>query len=103
MAQSYYCVNVISWLNATMTERKPQDQDKFVLRLPEGMRDRIKTAAERSGRSMNAEIVYVLELMFPAKPGGEDFTGGARLTQKQLDRFNQMLADLAEVAIRYCK
>lgn len=43
--------------------KKPtvQTEDKYVLRLPDGMRDRIKKEAERSGRSMNAEIVQRLE------------------------------------------
>lgn len=50
-----------------MAERTPQDQDKFVLRLPEGMRDRIKAAAEANNRSMNAEIVSVLEELYPAE------------------------------------
>lgn len=36
-------------------------QDKFIVRLPEGMRDRIKTVAERNRRSMNAEIVDAIE------------------------------------------
>lgn len=49
-----------------MTDRKPQDQDKFVLRLPDGMRDRIKAAAEANNRSMNAEIVATLEEQYPA-------------------------------------
>ncbi|RWR07701.1 Arc family DNA-binding protein [Paenirhodobacter populi] len=40
--------------------------DKFMLRLPDGMRDRIKTAAEGNNRSMNAEIVALLEREFPA-------------------------------------
>lgn len=35
--------------------------DQFVLRLPDGMRDRIKAEAEKSGRSMNAEIVARLD------------------------------------------
>ncbi|MBB4522278.1 MULTISPECIES: Arc family DNA-binding protein [Rhizobium] len=39
--------------------------DQFPLRLPEGLRDRIKAAAERGGRSMNTEIVHALELAFP--------------------------------------
>lgn len=43
-----------------------QNQDKFVLRLPDGMRDRIKTAAEINNRSMNAEIVATLEEKYPA-------------------------------------
>lgn len=48
-----------------MQDRKPQDQDKFVVRLPDGMRDRIKAAADANSRSMNAEIVSVLEDRFP--------------------------------------
>lgn len=43
-------------------------QDQFVLRFPEGMRDRIKRAAERSGRSMNAEIIAALETFYPPEP-----------------------------------
>lgn len=31
--------------------------DKFVLRLPEGLRDRINVAAERNHRSMNGEMI----------------------------------------------
>lgn len=42
-----------------------QNQDKFVLRLPDGMRDRIKAAAEKNNRSMNAEIVATLEAIYP--------------------------------------
>lgn len=43
-----------------------QNQDKFVLRLPDGMRDRIKRAAEKHNRSMNAEIVATLAEVYPA-------------------------------------
>lgn len=43
-----------------------------MLRLPDGMRDRIKAAAEISGRSMNAEIVETLELRFPDPGSFED-------------------------------
>lgn len=38
-----------------------RDLDKFVLRMPEGMRDNIRIEAVRNKRSMNAEIVYHLE------------------------------------------
>jgi len=48
-----------------MTDRKPQDQDKFVVRLPSGLRERIKELADRNSRSMNAEIVAVLEEKYP--------------------------------------
>lgn len=36
-------------------------QDKFMLRLPEGMRQEIKSAADSNKRSMNAEIIARLE------------------------------------------
>jgi hypothetical protein len=47
--------------------KKPviQPQDKYVLRLPDGLRDRIKAYADKHGRSMNAEIIRVLEREFP--------------------------------------
>lgn len=48
-----------------------QNQDKFVLRLPDGMRDRIKAAAEASNRSMNAEIIATLEEKYPAPKEGQ--------------------------------
>ncbi|ALJ98268.1 transcriptional repressor [Brucella phage BiPBO1] len=36
---------------------KLQDQDKFIVRLPDGLRDNIAADAKTKGRSMNAEIV----------------------------------------------
>ena len=40
----------------------PSDKaDKFVVRFPDGMRERIRAAAEANNRSMNAEIVARLE------------------------------------------
>lgn len=49
-------------------------QDKFMLRLPDGMRDQIKAAAKENGRSMNAEIVQRLETSFvPPPPMGSLF------------------------------
>ncbi|MEJ1173192.1 Arc family DNA-binding protein [Agrobacterium sp. CMT1] len=37
-----------------------RESDKFPLRLPDGMRDRIRSEADRNNRSMNAEIVFQL-------------------------------------------
>jgi hypothetical protein len=47
--------------------KKPviQPQDKYVLRMPDGLRDRIKLYAERQGTSMNHEIIRVLDREFP--------------------------------------
>ncbi|MDP1542420.1 MAG: Arc family DNA-binding protein [Polycyclovorans sp.] len=48
-----------------MSSTYPSDkQDKFMLRLPDGMRDKLKEAATAAGRSMNAEIVQRLEQSF---------------------------------------
>lgn len=38
-----------------------RESDKFMLRLPDGMRDDLKRLAEANKRSMNAEIVAALE------------------------------------------
>jgi len=35
--------------------------DKYVLRLPDGLRDRIKSIAAANKRSMNSEIIFHLE------------------------------------------
>lgn len=52
---------------ATMSEdRKPQTADKYILRFPDGMRDRIAEAAKTNNRSMNAEIVARLDASFEA-------------------------------------
>jgi hypothetical protein len=50
-----------------MSEFPSQTQDKFVLRLPDGMRDRIKHVAENNNRSMNAEIVATLKEKYPER------------------------------------
>lgn len=48
-----------------MSEDRPgRGADQFPLRLPEGMRERIKEAARLSGRSMNSEIIARLEDTF---------------------------------------
>lgn len=41
-------------------------KEQFPLRLPDGMRGRIKEAAEQNLRSMNAEIIYQLSRVYGA-------------------------------------
>ncbi|MFC3528637.1 Arc family DNA-binding protein [Paracoccus mangrovi] len=55
-----------------MTDAPSRKQDQFIVRLPDGMRDRIKYAAEANGRSMNAEIVAALYDWFP-DPTAEEY------------------------------
>ena len=40
-------------------------QDQFIVRLPDGMRERIRHVADQNNRSMNAEIVATLEEKYP--------------------------------------
>lgn len=44
-----------------MAEKQVKDYDKFNLRFPDGLRDAIAERAKRNGRSMNSEIVQILE------------------------------------------
>lgn len=48
-----------------MTEKPVREHDKFMLRLPDGLRDRIAAYAKAHGRSMNSEIVATLEENYP--------------------------------------
>lgn len=59
-----------------MPEQSSQNQDKFIVRLPDGLRDRIRLAAEANHRSMNAEVVALLEENYPA-PVPENVTDPA--------------------------
>lgn len=48
-------------------ERKPypsENQERFIVRLPDGMRDLIADEAKKNNRSMNAEIVARLQQSF---------------------------------------
>lgn len=52
--------------------------DKFVVRLPEGMRNQISLEARRNHRSMNSEIVSRLDATLSEDyqpPGGPDVNG----------------------------
>ncbi|WP_417809312.1 Arc family DNA-binding protein [Thioclava sp.] len=56
-----------------MTKTPVAEQVQVNFRMPAELRDRIKLAAERNSRSMNAEIVSVLEEAFPKPKTGRDF------------------------------
>lgn len=81
-----------------MTELRPGNgADAFNVRLPPGMRERIRAAADRNGRSMNAEIVATLSERYPsprADVGSLD--GLMHYLTSSSDRQEQM-ARLAEV------
>ncbi|BAF86865.1 conserved hypothetical protein [Azorhizobium caulinodans ORS 571] len=52
-----------------MTQDTPSRyMDKIVIRVPDGLRDRIAVAAKANGRSVNSELVALLEEAYPAEP-----------------------------------
>lgn len=53
----------------TTKKRYPSDkQDQYIVRFPDGMRDRIRDEAAKNNRSMNAEIIARLEASFTDSP-----------------------------------
>ena len=64
-------------------------QEKFVVRLPDGMRDRIAQAARENGRSMNAEFVGRLAASFNRDDEWRTLVDNNRLLQEQLKRANE--------------
>lgn len=79
-------------MQPTKPERTPQLADKYVLRLPDGMREKITELAKANNRSMNAEMVLMLQQAIDARaagaaPGGVDVDAlaealASRLTEK---------------------
>lgn len=71
-------------MGAMPTKPYPSDlADRFQVRMPAGLRDRIASAAAKNNRSMNAEIVSRLEGSFPAL--GAKPVRGRVPTQAEID------------------
>lgn len=79
--------------------KSPALVEKFVIRLPNGLRDRIRQLSEQNRRSMNSEIIMVLEShirqqfmdnIAEANPDG-DFAPGQRKTEAELNRMLESL------------
>lgn len=75
-------------------DRAPTLIEKFVIRLPNGLRDQIRSLSELNRRSMNSEIIMVLEnhirqqymdQMEAANPESS-FKPGERNTESELSR-----------------
>lgn len=68
--------------------KKSNDElDKFLLRMPDGLRQKIKLSAEQNGRSMNSEIVHMLDFSFDA----EDKLRTLQLEISELEHRNRIL------------
>lgn len=71
-----------------------RESDKFVLRLPDGMRALIAEAAKASGRSMNAEIVSRLESSF--EPRSYTITFDASVPPEKADEIELATLEAAQ-------
>ncbi|VUS88755.1 Arc family DNA-binding protein [Klebsiella huaxiensis] len=69
-----------------MSKYPSQMQDKFNLRFPDGMRDAIAERAKANGRSMNSEIVQILQ---DALDGVAE-----KKALEQLDLFKEAITEL---------
>ncbi|MEH3117113.1 MAG: Arc family DNA-binding protein [Methylorubrum populi] len=77
--------------------------DRFQVRMPPGLRERIARAAMYSGRSMNTEIVQVLEKHFPPEPTEQEVAETVLYYLNALEGSNlpKLRSDLYEELMRH--
>lgn len=80
------------------SETTGRESDKFMLRLPDGMRDRIRVEAESNKRSMNAEIVSRLQesLDAPARQAAAMLKAQADALRSQHESMKRQAASVSE-------
>ena len=85
-------------------EKYPSEvADRFMVRMPDGMRDRIAREAERNGRSMNAEIVLRLQNSLDQRPNIQWAAGSAPLDMVSRNRplvDSSQLEELAKLVVQ---
>lgn len=89
-----------------MTDEPPsRSLDKIVIRVPNGLRDRIAAAAKESHRSVNAELVELLERTYPPPTADEDMLWAVQMflsTMKSTDT-DKSRHDLYESLFHYAE
>jgi hypothetical protein len=81
-----------------ISKRTDRGSEQFQLRLPGGMRKQVARAAERSGRSMNAEIVNALALYF--EPPGSAIEAAMKSLEDKIENQHRELVALIEERIK---
>lgn len=75
----------------------PSEQaDKYLLRLPDGMREQISEAAKANKRSMNAEIIARLDASFAVADVSKDEIWDRRISELD-QKLAQQKADIDEL------
>lgn len=83
-----------------MSDSKPgRGADQFPMRFPEGMRDIIKKRADENGRSMNSELVAMLEKALNDR--GEDTDHLYRELMRQDEEIARLKGTLEEWRVLY--
>lgn len=80
-----------------MAKFPSEEQERFIVLMPEGMRDQLKHEADRNKRSMNAEIVWRLSQSFSALPfqiGREFQQAIAKANPQKLEEIQDDIADI---------
>ena len=85
-------------MSRTQTRTESRTADKFVVRLPDGLRNTIFDVSVRSQRSMNGEIVYRLEQSLQDDQVVTEQSNLIRILTKRVDELEQQLA-VAEGAV----
>jgi plasmid stability protein len=80
-----------------MTDKKPiREHDRFIVRLPDGMKDLLASRAQLKNQSMNSEIIEILSKNLKFGREGEIATVRTRLNLLRAVRLNlrQNMADV---------
>lgn len=72
---------MLAAMTSPKPERLPQSADKYIVRLPDGMRDAIAKKAKAGNRSMNAEIVAILAAALADESGAATLADAALLDE----------------------
>lgn len=82
-------------MNQPLTIYSSRTADKFVVRLPDGMRERVAEAARTHHRSMNSEIISRLEASLSNAPAIQYAEGDATQLSPQEWRLVEAFRSLA--------
>lgn len=83
-----------------MAKYPSQLQDKFNLRLPDGMKDDIAERAKANGRSINSEIVQILEdALRPITEQNINVSEDGDLVTLSQNQLNKIAVDLRDSLI----
>lgn len=82
-------------------------QDKFMLRLPDGMREAVAKRADENGRSMNSEIVQILQDALDVSVSPIDSSmspeDAAATFQSEVEEFKRLLSKKEEDIMKVAK